>query len=478
MVRMKPDSAGHMTRRQVLTGAAAFGFPALIRTRAASERPNILWIIAEDNGPQEACYVYPLVRTPNIDRLAQEGARFTRAFTTGPVCSPSRSAFNTGMYQTSIGAHQHRSHRNDGYRLPDGVQLISERFRKQGYFTANVLEFAPGASGTGKTDFNFLAPKPFDGPHWNQRKPGQPFYAQVNFRETHKGPAFVEARKQKELIDPAKVTLPPYYPDHPVVRNEVANYLDTINLLDRKVGMLLDVLAKEKLLENTVIFFFGDNGRCLLRGKQWLYDAGIHVPLIVRWPGVVKRGEVREDPVIALDITATSLWAASIPIPEKFHGRPLFGERARPREYIVAARDRCDMTVDRIRCVRDRRFKYIRNFMPERLYTQWNEYIERQYPTLGVLQKLHQEGKLDATQRLFMQPRKPPEEFYETEEDPHEVRNLAASPEHRQRIAQFRERLDRWMKETGDMGGIPESESELEAASRPSNKTTKAGRRR
>ena len=191
---------------------AAAAAPALIRARSGSavDRPNVLWIIGEDLGPMLGCYGYPLVKTPNLDRLAAEGVRFTCAHTTGPVCSASRSAFNTGLYQTSIGAHHHRSHRKDGYQLPAGVRLVSDRFREAGYFTANVIEIAPGVRGTGKTDFNFSAPRPFDGKHWRERRAGQPFYAQVNFQATHKGPAFVEARKQKELIDPAKVALPPY----------------------------------------------------------------------------------------------------------------------------------------------------------------------------------------------------------------------------------------------------------------------------
>lgn len=429
------------------------------RSGSAADRPNVLWIIGEDLGPQLGCYGYPLVKTPNLDRLAGEGVRFTCAHTTGPVCSASRSAFNTGLYQTSIGAHHHRSHRKDGYELPEGVRLVSERFREAGYFTANVLEIAPGVRGTGKTDFNFSAKRPFDGKHWRERRAGQPFYAQVNFQATHKGPAFVEARKQKELIDPGKVPLPPYYPDHPVVRDEVANYLDTVNLLDRQVGVLLEELARDKLLDNTVIFFFGDNGRCLLRGKQWVYNAGTHVPLIVRWPGVLEAGSVREDPVIALDITASSLAAAGIPLPEYFHGRPLFGERAKPREYVVTARDRCDMTVDRIRAVRDRRYGYIRNFMPERPYTQWNEYIERQYPTLRVMKELYAQGKLNATQALFMQPAKPPVEFYDLQTDPHEVNNLAGSAEHQALVRRYSQILDRWMEETRDQGGEPEKES-------------------
>ncbi|MBI3680491.1 MAG: sulfatase [Acidobacteria bacterium] len=445
-----------MNRRDLLRTAALF--PSVIRSRmgAASDRPNILWMLAEDIGPMLGCYGYPLVRTPNLDRLAAQGVRFTRASTTAPVCSSSRSAFNVGLYQIHTGTHHHRSHRKDGYRLPAGARLITDRLREAGYFTANVLEFAPGAAGSGKTDFNFRAPKPFDGTHWNQRKPGQPFYAQVNFREPHKGPAFKEARRQKDLVDPAKVPLPAYYPDHPVVRDEMANFLDAINLLDVKVGLLLEALERDKTLDNTVLFFMGDNGRCLIRGKQWLYTAGVHVPMFLRWPGVTRPGTVSDDLVLSLDMTATTLMAAGIAIPEKFHGQPLTGPKYKPREAIFTARDRCDMTLDRIRSVRNKRYNYIRNFMPERPYTQYNEYIETQYPTLGILKKLDAEGKLNAVQSLFMAPRKPEIEFYDLEKDPHEVNNLARSPGHQKLVAGFGRKLDAWLERMQDQGAVPE----------------------
>lgn len=450
-------------RRQFVRSGlgAAFAGSSLIRA-AGTPPPNILWITAEDMGPQLGCYGYSAVTTPNLDRLASQGVLFTRAFTAAPVCSASRSGFNTGMYQTSIGAHHHRSHRKDGYTLPDGVRLITDHMRERGYFTANVGEMMPNVRGSGKTDFNFTAVNPYDGTHWRQRRSGQPFFAHINFQATHKGPAFVEARKQPRLIDPASVKLPPYYPDDPVVRDEFANYLDAVNLLDNKVGAVLRALDRDGLGESTLVFFFGDHGRCLLRGKQWLYDAGIHIPMMVRWPGYLEPGAVREDPVSAIDMTATCLWAGGAGIPPKMQGRPLFGEEARPRDAIFAARDRCDMTVDRIRCVRDRRYKFIRNFMPERPYTQHNAYIEKQYPTLGVLKKYHAEGKLDPVQSLFMQPRKPTIEFYDTESDPHEVHNLASAPEHRARVAQFGRMLDRWIEETGDMGAIPETKESAE----------------
>jgi arylsulfatase A-like enzyme len=419
---------------------------ALLPALQRRERLNIVWLIAEDNGPQWGCYGYPLVRTPHVDRLAAQGELFRNAFTTAPVCSPSRSAWNTGMYQTAIGAHHHRSHRDDGYRLPEGVKLVSERLREQGYFTANVLAPAPGVRGTGKTDFNFQADRPFDGKHWNERQPGQPFFAQVNFQATHKGPSFPEARRQEELIDLAKVELPPYWPDHPVVRDEFANYLDCVNLLDGKIGRVLETLDKDGLAENTVVFFFGDNGRCLIRGKQWLYDAGIHVPLIVRWPSGVKPGTVRPDLVSAIDITATTLWLAGAPLPEKMHGRPLYGPQAKRREAVFAARDRCDDTMDKIRCVRTARHKLIRNYMPERPYTQQNDYIERSYPTLGAMKELHAAGKLKGSELLFMADRKPSVELYDVGADPHEVRNLAASPAHQQELKKLNGMLDEWVR--------------------------------
>ena len=457
-----------MHRRQFLA-ATATGFPALIRSRsgAASDRPNILWILGDDLGAELSCYGYPYVHTPNMDRLASQGTRFTQFHTTAPVCSASRSGFNVGLYQTTTNTQNHRSHRKDGYQLPENARLITDRLREQGYFTCNVREFADGLGGMGKTDYNFKADKPFDGTHWNQRKPGQPFYAQVNFEAPHKGHAFGAARKQKVLVDPTRIELPPNYPDHPVVRNELANYLDAVQLLDTQVGVLLAKLEEEKLLDNTVVMFFGDNGRCLLRGKQWLYDYGTHVPFIVRWPGVAKPAAVRDEPCVSLDMTATTLLAAGVPIPEYFHGRPLFGSKSKPRDFIVTARDRCDMTVDRIRAVRDHRYKYIRNFMPERPYTQFNQYIQGSYPTLRILKELDAAGKLNATQQLFMAPRKPPVEFYDTQADPFEVKNLAGSQAHKKLVSQFAARLDGWIAETKDKGGIPEPKEELDQWTTP-----------
>jgi arylsulfatase A-like enzyme len=447
-----------MTRRHILTGA-----PAFVRslTGAPNDRPNIIWIIAEDLGTELSCYGRADVRTPNLDRLAAQGTIYENCHTTAPVCSPSRSAFHTGLYQTTTGTHRHRSHRGDHYRLPGGARTVMDRFRDAGYFTCNVGDFAPGLKGMRKTDFNFEADRPFDGAHWSQRKPGQPAFIEINFQEAHKGPAFFDARDQKHLIDPAKVQLPPYFPDHPIVRNEFANYLDAIQLLDYKVGAFLLALERDRMLDNSLLFFFGDNGRCLIRGKMWLYEPGTHVPLFARWPGVTKAGSRSSDLCTMLDMTAASLRAAGIPLPTPFHGKDLFRQGDR-HEFIVTARDRCGEARDRIRAVRDSRFRYIRNFAPEQPYTQFNNYVSTYYVTLHILKQMNEAGRLNEAQRLFMAPRKPEEEFYDLQADPHEIRNLAAVPHYAAETGRFRRHLDQWMKSTGDRGAIAETQEEYD----------------
>ena len=417
-----------------------------------AEQPNILWIIAEDLCPDLGCYGEKLARTPNIDRLASQGVRYTNAFSTAPVCSAARSALMTGMYQTSIGAHNHRSHRGDGYTLPEGVRPFTGYFRDAGWFTANIKSAAPGVKGSGKMDLNYRLTKPFDGTDWNQRKPGQPFYAQVNFPETHR----TFKKDERNPTDPARVTLPPYYPDHAITREDWALYLDTIAHLDRKVGAVLKRLDDEGLSENTIVLFFADHGRCHVRGKQWLYDGGIHTPLIVRWPGRLQPGTVRDDLVSHIDITATTLRLAGIELPGNMQGRPFLGPDTQAREYIVAARDRCDETVDRIRCVRTKRYKYIRNFHPERPYTQMNRYKEASYPVLRLMRRLHKHGKLTPAQAHFMASTRPEEELYDLRQDPHEVINLAHESQYSGTLAKLRGILDRWIRETSDRGETPE----------------------
>ena len=422
---------------------------------AAESKPNILWLIAEDFGQHLGCYGTKEVWTPNLDRLASEGVRFDR-FYNGHVCSPSRSAFNTGMYATTIGAHNHRT--SNKQPLPEGVKVLSDWMRAAGYFTANVRELPAscGFKGTGKTDWNFrYEGKPFDSASWSDLKSHQPFYAQVNFSETHR--AFTAPRKAV----PDKVEIPPYYPDHPVTREDWAKYLDEATELDRKVGLVLAALEKDGLADSTVVVFFGDNGQAHVRGKQWCYDSGLNVPLIIRWaehfplPKNYEPGTVSDQLLEAIDLTATTLAIAGMAKPDKMQGRVFSGDGVEtPREYVFGARDRCDETVFRIRTVRDKRYRYIRNFTPDRPFLSPNAYKERAYPVWNLLKELDAEGKLTPAQDFLTAPTMPEEELYDLENDPHEVHNLADStnPEHLAALERLRRVLEQWIEDTGDQG--------------------------
>ena len=426
----------------------------------AADLPNILWLTAEDFGPELGCYGTQQVWTPNLDKLATEGVRYTRAYTTAPVCSASRSAFMTGMYQTAIGAHNHRSHRDDGYQLPAGVKVAPEWFRDAGYSTANLRQLPAsfGFSGTGKTDWNFTPPKkPFDFDRWDELKAKQPFFAQINFQETHR--AFHAPKK----ADPAKVAIPPYYPDHPTTRADMAAYLDAASELDRKIGLILNQLEADGLADNTVVVFFGDHGQCHVRGKQFCYEEGLHVPLIVRYPAGrpapkgYAAGTVDNRFVEAIDLLPTCLALVGAAKPAGMQGRVFLGATADPpREYAFGARDRCDETVFRLRTVRDDKYRYIRNFTPERPFLQANDYKERSYPVWNLLKELNAAGKLTPDQARLCAPTMPAEELYELVSDPHEVRNLADDPAHKPALERLRTVLNAWIEATDDKGRVME----------------------
>lgn len=418
-------------------------------------RPNVLWLIAEDFGVELGCTGTPQVWTPNLDRLASEGVRYSRAFTTAPVCSPSRSAFMTGMYQTTIGAHNHRSHRDDGFALPAGVRVLTDWLRDAGLFTANVRQI-PGAgfAGTGKTDWNFdFRGKPFDSDLWEDLKGHQPFYAQINFQETHR------PYRAPKRADPEKVVFPPYYPDHPVTRADWAAYLDSATELDRKIGIILGRLEADGLADNTIVFFFGDHGQSHVRGKQWCYDSGLHIPLIIRWPKhfpmpkQFKPGTVEDRLIAAIDFAPTVLDLVGAKKPEKMEGEIFLGDRAAPaRRTVFGARDRCDETVFRIRTVRDAQYRYIRNFTPDRPFLSPNAYKERSYPVWNLIKELHAEGRLTPVQKVLAAPTMPPEELYDLDADPYEIKNLVDSPKHLDVLKRLRAELERWIEETKDQG--------------------------
>jgi arylsulfatase A-like enzyme len=462
MVLIRDRKIAHAVNMIFRPFLCCLAFAAMLH--AQDKRPNILWLIAEDFGPHLGCYGTKEVSTPVLDGMAAKGMRFTRFYTTAPVCSPSRSAFNTGMYQTTIGAHNHRSHRDDGYTLPEGVKLISERMRESGYFTANVKELSQeaGFKGSAKTDWNFQPPiKAFDSANWDDLRSHQPFYAQINFQETHR------TFHGEPHADPAKVEVPPYYPDHEVTRKDWALYLDAATALDKKIGKIMELLKRDGLLENTVICFFGDNGQAHVRGKQFCYEEGLNVPLILKWPSGFaapagyEAGRVSDRLLMSIDLTATSLSWAGIAKPEGMQGQIFMGEKAEPaREYVFGARDRCDMTVFRFRTVRDARYRYIRNFTPDRPFLQFNAYKEKQYPVWNLIKELAAQDKLTPEQAVLAAPTMPEEELYDLQNDPFEIHNLAKSNklEDRAALERLSSVLKTWIEQTNDQGRIPEPE--------------------
>jgi N-sulfoglucosamine sulfohydrolase len=430
----------------------AGGSPAFAQTQ-----PNIVLIGAEDISPSLGCYGEPDAITPNLDRLAGQGARFTRAFTHAPVCAPSRSGLITGVYPTTLGTHHMRS------KLARTPELFVEFLRKAGYFVA----------WPGKTDFNFDLPKGWvDTTQDWTKTPGvlpadRPWFAYVNYVITHESQvratpeqyARNTARlKPEEKRDRGRVALPPYYPDTPAVRECVGTYHDNITALDYLVGDVLRLLDERRWTENTIVVFFGDHGWGLPRGKRWCYDSGTRVPFLVRWPGVVRPGTVRDDLTAFLDLAPTFLTAAGATVPPHMQGRVFLGPRTQPApEYVFSARDRMDETYDRIRSVRGPHFRYVRNAHPELPYAQWLNYLD-EMPVMRDWRRLAFAGTLNPTQRLFFARTKPPEELYDTRADPHEVRNLAAEAAHADTLRTMRAALDRWMTDTKDLGATPERE--------------------
>jgi uncharacterized sulfatase len=462
--------------------------PVAVMLQAADKRPNIVWIFGEDMGPELGCYGDQQAITPNMDRLAREGARFTRCFTHAPVCAPSRSGLITGLYPTTIGTHHMRS------KLISPPPTFTSYLRKAGYFVA----------WPGKTDFNFDVPSDaFDSTaDWlmdegvrptAKKKAGkmlaplksrQPFFAFINLGDSHESSIrmmdkfnnFTAKLKPEERHDPAKMSVPPYHPDAPEVRRDLANYYDLVTAVDQKVGAVLKFLDEQGLADNTVVFLTGDHGRGLSRSKRWVYDSGIHVPLIVRWPGQIKPGTVREDLVSFIDFAPTVLALADIHFPvggkptnvpgganstaeiyQPLQGIVFLGPRAQDRKYVFAARDRMDETYDRIRAVRTTQFKYIHNFEPQLPYAQRIAYMD-EMPTMQVWRRLNAEGKLTGAQKLFFAPTKPREELYDMQSDPHEIHNLADSPEHQAVLKELRAALDKWIEDTHDLGAVPEQE--------------------
>ena len=428
------------------------------------QRPNILWIIVDDMSANFSCYGEKLIETPHVDRLAREGTKFSHAFVTAPVCSPCRSALITGCYQTTIGAHHHRSGRGTKkIHLPTGVEPVPAIFRRAGYYTCIGGPQAESKSGLGKTDYNFEWDKSiYNANDWAGRAPGQPFFMQVQlhggkYRGNDNNPKWTEQTLSElgSATRPDDMVLPPYYPRDPVLLKDWAQYLDCVRFTDKQVGDVLARLEREGILESTVVIFMTDHGISHARGKQFLYDEGTHVPLVMRGPGI-ELGKVRDDLVEHIDLAATSLGLAGIAIPQAMQGHDLLAADYQPRDAVFAARDRCDETVEHLRSVRTNKFKYIRNYLNERPHLQPNQYKDGK-KIVQKLRELHAAGQLNELQeKLLFSPTRPREELYDLEADPFELTNLADNPAYKTQLEELRGRLAKWESETNDQGRQPE----------------------
>lgn len=439
-------------------------------TFAADERPNVLWLYLEDVSGWFGCYGEELIETPNIDALAEAGTRFTRFYTPAGVCSTTRSAIVTGMMQTTIGAHNHRSCRPnfrgksmgdyDKNVLPEDVVPLPIRFRQAGYWTFNE---------GGKDDYNFefdlaefydyvpkkrrgWAPGYFLAGDCLRGKPaGKPFFGQLQLGGGKLG------KRAPKRIDRATVKVPPYYPDVAEVREEIAHHYDCLLKTDEQVGQVIAKLKEDGLYANTQIFLFSDHGMKLHRHKQLLYEGGIHMPLIVKGTGA-KPGTVRDDLVSGIDVSAASLAVSGIGVPKGMEGRNFLAANYQPRKFVVSARDRCDYTIEKIRAVVTPRFKYLRNYLTDRSYMQPT--YKDPWPVSKKLRQMMANNEMNETQLLFFgdASTRVPEELYDLANDPHEINNLAKDPAFADDLIRHRKLLATWIEQTGDKGQAPESD--------------------
>ena len=418
-----------------------------------ANRPNILWITSEDNSPYLGCYGDELANTPNLDKLATQGVRYRNAFSNAPVCSVSRSTLISGMYSSSLGLQNHRSK----VEIPTAFQLYYQPLQAAGYYCTN----------NSKTDYNIAGDRPnwddcSDTAHYRNRKPGQPFFAVFNLMVSHEGQAGAKPGKTSFGVAPEKIKLPPYYPDTPIIRQDWANYYDQMTLMDGQVGKLLDELEKQGVAENTIVFYYGDHGGALPRGKRNIHDSGTRVPLIIRFPesmallAPAKPGAWSEDLVSFVDFAPTVFSLCGVPAPKNYQGTPFLGDKkTKPREHVFLYRGRMDERFDTVRSIRDKEFQYIRNYSPHR---PWGQHYSYPFTVLPCMKSWFDEftaGRCNTVQAAFWQP-KPGEELYQITSDPFEIKNLAPDSAQAARLASMRATLRAGILATRDTGFIPE----------------------
>jgi N-sulfoglucosamine sulfohydrolase len=440
---MKSLSLGVIFMLGVLWGTSA---------QKNSDRPNILWIVSEDNSPFIGAYGDTFATTPNIDKLATEGVRYTNAFSTAPVCAPSRSTLITGMYPSSLGTEHMRS----VYPVPDFVKFFPRYLREAGYYTSN----------NAKKDYNTVdQPEAWDESSatasYTNRKEGQPFFAVFNIGISHESQIHNYIAPADLKHDPEKVPIPPYHPRTVEMKHDWAQYYDRIQAMDEQVGRILSQLEKSGLRENTIVFYYSDHGGVLGRSKRFMYESGLHIPLIIRFPEKHRSlapqppGSVTERIVTFVDFAPTILTLANVSVPAYMQGQSFLGEvESSSPDYAFAFRGRMDERFDMVRSVRDKRYRYIRNYMPHKIYGQYLEYLWKA-PSMGSWEKAFHEGQLDAAQSAFWK-QKPSEELYDVQTDPHNIHNLAGDDRYREVLVRMREANRKWLLRYKDVGFIPE----------------------
>ncbi len=426
----------------------------------AADLPNILWIVAEDINPQLGCYGDTNAITPSIDRFATTALRYTKCWSTAPVCAPARTALITGVYPPSTGGEHMRSM----VKMPEFMRMYPQLLRERGYYCVN----------NAKEDYNVEKPGAvWDASskqaHWKNRKPGQPFFAAFNIELSHEGQ--IRSRTGPLQHDPSHMHLPAYHPDTPEVRRDWARYYDNITAMDAVVGKHLKELEQAGLAEDTIVFFYGDNGGGMPRSKRWPYNSGLQVPLLIHVPGKFKHlapkdyqpGAATDRLVGFVDFAPTLLSLAGIRPPDWMQGHAFLGQfAAAPPQYLFGFRGRMDERYDLVRSVRNDRFIYIRNFRPDLIYGQHIAYMF-ETPTTRVWKQLYDDGKLKPPQTFFWET-KPPEELYDLQADPNEVHNLASLPEHQTVLGKMRLALREHLLTTRDVGFLPEAEMHRRAA--------------
>ena len=436
---------------------------AAVSLAQSPDRPNILWISCEDLSPHFSFYGDSTISTPNLDRLAREGVVYENVFATAGVCAPSRCAIITGVNQVTAGGHNMRTLNNtypEKTGLPGSYSIVPspeikafpEFLRARGYYCTN----------NSKTDYQFEAPptvwdESSTKASWRNRNRGQPFFSVVNYTITHESQVW--ERKHLPLkADPSKIKVPPYYPDTKTVRRDMARFYSNVADMDSLVGTLLTQLQDDGLMENTIIFFWSDHGDGLPFAKRELYDRGLKIPLVIRFPNKINAATKNHELISTIDFAPTVLSLAGINSPAYIQGRAFLGAYKKPQsQYVFAARDRMDSEYDRVRALRDKRYKYIRNFYPDRPRYQDIEYRLQQDMMKEIL-TLKEQGKLNSIQLLWFEPVKPVEELYDLLSDPYELRNLASDPARQSTLISLREAMNKWIKASNDLGAIPEKD--------------------